>query len=279
MTDQSLVARHYESFSEGPRLQKSRVRKLEFTTTLHILDKHLHPQSTILELGAGHGAYSFHLARQGHQVTATDLVDVNVKAMQALAAEEGLATVKIEQADATNLSSPDAAYGAVLCLGPYYHLRTQERRRRCLLECRRVVRTGGIVAVSYINRVFAVNYLLKTGKELTVDQYESLMQPNDERVDYPDEFFNVTHFSTPEAVEAELRSCGFAIVEHAGTDGVGGLFPETLEGLDANAYEDFRSYHLKTCSQPSQRGASSHCLVIARKTPAREPFLIGLRRY
>lgn len=266
MIDHSLVSRHYESFSEGPRLQKSRVRRLEYDTTLHVLDGHLSPRSAILELGAGHGAYSFRLARQGHQVTATDLVDVNVEAMQALAKEAGLDAVEIRQADATTLDEfADDAYDSVLCLGPFYHLRTRELRHRCLLECRRVVRDGGFVAVSYINRVFAVNYLLKNGHPLTADQYESLTRPDDDRVDYPDEFFNVAHFSTQEAVEAELRTAGFEIVEHAGTDGVCGFFPETLEGLDEAAYLDYRAYHLKTCAEPSQRGASSHCLVVARK--------------
>lgn len=266
MIDHSLVSRHYESFSEGPRLQKSRVRRLEYDTTLHVLDKHLSPRSTVLELGAGHGAYSFRLARQGHHVTATDLVDVNVEAMRALAKEQGLDSVDIRQADATSLEGiVDGVFDSVLCLGPFYHLRTRELRHRCLLECRRVVRDGGIVAVSYINRVFAVNYLLKHGKPLTADQYESLTHPDDERVDYPDEFFNVTHFSTQGTVEAELRASGFEVVEHAGTDGACGFSPETLEGLDERAYLDYRAYHLKTCSQPSHRGASSHCLVIARK--------------
>ncbi|MEV0977961.1 MULTISPECIES: class I SAM-dependent methyltransferase [unclassified Streptomyces] len=266
MIDHSLVSRHYESFSEGPRLRKSRVRRLEHDTTLHVLDRHLAPRSAILELGAGHGAYSFRFARQGHHVTATDLVGVNVEAMLALAKEEGLDSVDIRQADATSLEGiSDGVYDSVLCLGPFYHLRTRALRRRCLLECRRVVRDSGIVAVSYINRVFAVNYLLKNGTPLTADQYASLTDPDDERVDYPDEFFNVTHFSTQEAVEAELRGAGFEIVEHAGTDGACGFFPETLEGLDERRFLDYRAYHLTTCSQPSQRGASSHCLVIARK--------------
>ncbi|MEU2061847.1 methyltransferase domain-containing protein [Streptomyces sp. NPDC013455] len=267
MIDHSLVSRHYESFSEGPRLRKSRVRRLEYDTTLHVLDGHLSPRSAVLELGAGHGAYSFRLARQGHRVTATDLVDVNVDAMRALAKEEeGLDSVDIRRADATSLDDfTDGAYDAVLCLGPFYHLRTRALRRRCLLECRRVVRDGGTVAVSYINRVFAVNYLLRNGKPLTADQYASLTDPDDQRVDYPDEFFNVTHFSTQEAVEAELRAAGLEIVEHAGTDGACGFFPETLEELDERAYLEYRAYHLATCSQPSQRGASSHCLVVARK--------------
>jgi SAM-dependent methyltransferase len=258
--------RHYETFSEERRLQASRVRRLELETTLHILNKHVSAGDRILELGAGHGAYSLEFARRGHEVVATDLVRANVQAIRAVAQREGLRAIEIQRADATRLDAlPDAAFDAALCLGPYYHLRTRELRCRCLLECRRVVRDEGIVAVSYINRAFAVGYLLKTGKGLTPDQYGSLMQPDDLRVDYPDDFFNITHFSTPESAETEVRSCGFDIVEHAGTDGIFGFFRDALDAIDEDAFRSFRSYHLETCSQPFGPGASAHCLMILAK--------------
>ena len=266
MTDVTWIAKHYDRVSEGPRLQRSRARRLEFDTTLHFLDQHLSPRATLLELGAGHGAYSLHFARKGHRVLATDLVESNCAAIIAHVENEGLATIQVRQADATRLDAlSDWDFQAVLCLGPYYHLRTRELRRRCLLECRRVVHDRGLVAVSYINRAFAVGYLLKNGISLTADQYDSLQKLDDNRTDYPDPFFNITHFTTPEAVEAEVRSCGFEIVEHVATDGVYEYFSESLENLDDEAYLDFFSYHLKTCSQPSQRGASNHGLVILRK--------------
>lgn len=266
LTDFSRIEKHYERFSEGTRLHRSRVRRLEFDTTVHILHQYVLPQATILEMGAGHGAYSLHFARQGHQVLATDLLLGNVQAILAQIEQEKLENVQTCQADATHLDFlTDQRFQAVLCLGPYYHLRSRDLRRLCLLECRRVVDDSGIVAVSYINRAFAVNYLLKLGKGLTKDQYESLMQPDDCRVDYPDEFFNITHFSTAELIETEIRSCGFEIVEHVGTDGVYGFVPEVLEALDEADYLNFRSYHLRTCSQLSQRSASGHCLVILKK--------------
>lgn len=241
-------------------------QRLEFDTTLHFLDKHLPPKATILELGAGHGAYSFHFARRGNRVLATDLVQANVEAMAGVVDAERLGTVQVRQADATRLEAlSDWDFQAVLCLGPYYHLRTRELRRRCLLECRRVVHDRGMVAVSYLNRAFAVAQLLRQGRVLTPEQYDSLLLTDNHRTDYPDEYFNTAHFSTPEGVEAEVRSCGFEIVEHVGTDGVYGHFPEAFHALDDDVYVDFFSHHLKTCSQVSTRGASNHGLVILRK--------------
>jgi len=266
MIDKSSIARHYETANEGQRLLRSRARKLEFDTTLHFLDKYMVPKATVLELGAGHGAYSLHFARRGHRVLATDLVESNVLAMIAQVEDEGLTTIEVRQADATRLEAlSDWEFQTVLCLGPYYHARTRELRRRCLLECRRVVHDRGLVAVSYINRSFAVGYLLKLGIFLTKEHYESLLQIDNTRSDYPDSFFNIAHFTTPEAVEAEVRSCGFEIVEHVATDGPYDYFPEALEAMDEEAFFDFFSYHLKTCNQPDQRGGSNHGLVILKK--------------
>jgi 2-polyprenyl-3-methyl-5-hydroxy-6-metoxy-1,4-benzoquinol methylase len=264
--DDSLLARHYETCSEGPRLEASRVRRLERDTTLHVLDRHVSPAATVLELGAGHGAYSLHFARRGHRVLATDILPGNVRAIRTHAQRERLRTLAVRQADATALNAvADRTFDAVLCLGPYYHLRTRELRHRCLLECRRVARDDGVVAVSYINRAFAVGHLLETGRGLSADQYGSLMQADDLRVDYPDDFFNVAHFSTADAVAAEVRSSGFDIVDHAGTDGIHGFRRHALEGLDEQAYRDYRAHHLETCSWPSAPEASAHCLVVLEK--------------
>ncbi|WP_206778994.1 class I SAM-dependent methyltransferase, partial [Frankia sp. CpI1-P] len=139
MSKATLVSRHYETFSEGPRLRASRLRRLEFQTTVRTLHRWLPPTATVLELGAGHGAYSFLLDRMGHRVTATDLLADNVRAMAEKAERHGRPSIRVEQVDASSLAGfPTASYQAVLCLGPYYHLRTWERRRNCLEECRRV---------------------------------------------------------------------------------------------------------------------------------------------
>ena len=177
-----------------------------------------------------------------------------------------MGTIQVRQADATRLEAlSDWDFQAVLCLGPYYHLRTRELRRRSLLECRRVVHDRGLVAVSYLNRSFALASLIRRGLMLSPDQYDSLLQPDDRRTDYPDPFFNIAHFSTPDSVEAEVRSCGFEIVEHVGTDGMFEFLAQSFDTLDDDAYLNYLSYHLRTCSQSSQRGASRHGLVLLKK--------------
>lgn len=266
MIDVARIEQHYQAVPEGQRLQSGRCHRLEFDTTLYFLDRHLSPRATLLELGAGHGAYSLHFARKGHRVLATDLVESNVETLNALVEEEGLGTVQVRRADATRLEAlSDWEFQGVLCLGPYYHLRTRELRRRCLLECRRVVHDRGVVAVSYLNRAFAVASALQRRTPLTRSQYESLLQVDDTRTDYPDPFFNIAHFSTPEAVEAEVRSCGYEVLEHVATDGPYEFLSTDFEALDDEAYLDFLAYHLKTCSQGSQRGFSGHGLVILKK--------------
>lgn len=266
MSNKSLLLQHYTSFNEGLRLQHSRVRRLEFETTVHVVTKRLPARATILELGAGTGAYSLHFARTGHVVTATDLIDHYVDAIRAQAHQEGLSSLQAQQADATNLTAfSDGAFQAVLCLGPYYHLRTRALRRKCLLECRRVAGAQGIIAIAYINLVSAVSFLLQTGQTLTQDQYDSLRRHDDSRADYPDEFFNITHFTTQEAVEEELRSCGLEIIDHAGTDGAFGFFRNALEGISDQAFENYRAFHFQHCCQSDLRGASAHRLIIAKK--------------
>src|SRR5438552_18728189 len=105
MIENSFLARHYESCSEGLRLTKSRVRRLEFETTLQAVRRHISPGDSLLELGAGHGAYSLYFGRRGYNVFATDLVPANFGAMLAQVKEEGLQTVRVSRADGTNLGT------------------------------------------------------------------------------------------------------------------------------------------------------------------------------
>src|ERR1700712_807479 len=202
MDDLFALQQHYERFPEGPRLQRSRVRQLEFETTLHVLGKYLPAPADVLELGAGHGAYSLHLAHQGHRVVASDLLDAHVEALRRDVGQHGLSNVDVRRLDATDLSVLNSeAYDAVLCLGPFYHLRSQAERMDCLRECRRIVRPSGVVAVSYVNALLAVVQATRRG-------------PSHHEKD-PYDFFDVTHLCAPESATAEIEASGLQVIEHA----------------------------------------------------------------
>jgi SAM-dependent methyltransferase len=260
------VTRHYENEPEGERLQRSRVRRLERDATLQVLSRYVSAPQRVLELGAGHGTYSLHFARQGCRVVATDLVPSQVAVIRDQARNHDLAHLDTQVADAVDLGQfADCSFDVVLCLGPFYHLRTVRLRRRCLTECRRVVRPGGIVALSYITAAFAVAHLAQTGAPVSADQYLSLSDPDDERSDYPDDFVNIAHFSVPAVAAAEVEGAELTVVEHAGLDGVFGFFAAALEAVDDAAYRAYREHHLRTCSTPGAAGASGHNLIVASR--------------
>lgn len=264
-TSKAALHRHYEAYPESDRLIRSRVRRLEFETTLHLLHTHIPPTARIVELGAGHGAYARHFAQRGHQVAATDLVEVNVAAIRRLIADEGLVGLSAVRADACDLAIFAAgAFDAVLCLGPYYHLKRAVERQACLAECRRIVSTDGIVAVSHINPALAVCHAIQQGEPLTEDAYTSLMATGLLATVEPNDFFGLTYFSQPDAVVEEARACGLEPVAQAAADGLAGLYPAVIEALDADAFGSFRGYHRATCAHPGAAWASAHCLTIFR---------------
>ena len=55
--------------------------------------------------------------------------------------------------DATDLSIfEDGTFDVVLNMGPFYHLLTEEKRDKCLSECIRVLKKGGLLITAYIPR-------------------------------------------------------------------------------------------------------------------------------
>jgi len=234
-------------------------RRLAYDTTLRVLDRHVPPRSSLLHLGLEGAEVALHLARHGHQILAADADPEGVNRWLQAVEAEGLGNLQVRQADPARLEAlSDWDFQAVLCFGPYESLRTRERRRRCLMECRRVVHDRGLVALTYRNRAFSAADQLRRGVVPSADQWTAWTSHED-----PAAHLEVA--TTPEAVEAEVRSCGFEILEHLGLDGLYGLIPEALDRLDADQYGQVLARHLETCGQPSTRGASAHGLVILKK--------------
>ncbi len=74
----------YEKTDEDMKLKKAKVNKIEFLTTTRYLDRIIKPNSKILDACAGTGIYAFYFARDGHQVSAGDLIEKNVNQMKSI---------------------------------------------------------------------------------------------------------------------------------------------------------------------------------------------------
>ena len=261
----SLVS-HYRKVMEGDRLFLSRANSIEFYTTCHFIEKYLETDSRIIELGAGHGAYSLYFSHKGHEVLATDIVRENVAAIGELIEAEKPENLSCRQLDASEMGDiGDNSFDLTLCLGPLYHLRNADSRARCIKESARITRKGGVIAFAYINRVFALPYMQSLGVVFSEEDYRAVEKEKWESHTFPDDFMNISHFSYPELMVGELAGHGLTCLSHIAADGPYTILKSRTEEMSERAFSDLLQYHIGMAERPSSLGASSHNLVICRK--------------
>ena len=152
MTDFERIRQYYKYFDEKNRLINTNSGKLEYVMTTDILEKNLPSEGTILDLGGGAGAYSFHLAEKGYKVYLADLSEELIMMAKKQVQESGNNNlISCDVVNATDLSVyHNNQFDAILLLGPLYHLLEKEEREKCVSEVRRVLKTGGIVFAGFI---------------------------------------------------------------------------------------------------------------------------------
>ncbi len=72
----------YEHFEEEKRLFHGYASQVEYMTTMHYIHQYANTQAQILEIGAGCGAYSLALAKEGYSLTAVEPVKKHVQIME-----------------------------------------------------------------------------------------------------------------------------------------------------------------------------------------------------
>ncbi|HEU4387718.1 MAG TPA: class I SAM-dependent methyltransferase, partial [Blastocatellia bacterium] len=156
--EERTVARHYdENIFEYELERLERHSPVEFGLTLRALSRWLPPGAEVaVEVGVGSGAYSSWLASRGIRV---HLVDVSGSLLQAAAdrlERQGLSDriAGRHHLSATALRTlPNAHADVLLVLGPLYHLRDLDDRRRSVREAARVLKPGGMIFAAGVNRL------------------------------------------------------------------------------------------------------------------------------
>lgn len=151
------VRAYYDSFGEREwaRLIRPDDGAVEFAVTQRAIEDFLSPAVRVLDIGGGPGRYSLWLAERGHQVTLADLSPTLIAlAREKVAASPFGARIEgVVVANACDLSRwTDGSFGAVLALGPFYHLPNRMDRDRAAGELARVLAPGGIAFVALMPR-------------------------------------------------------------------------------------------------------------------------------
>lgn len=251
----------YANYDEDARL-RSKHGMVEFLTTMRYVERYLQKGMKILEIGAGTGRYSHHLARMGYHVDAVELVEhnINVFLQNTTPGED----ISIVQGDARRLDAfEDDSYDITLLLGPMYHLFTVEDQKQALSEALRVTKPGGLLFVAYCgNEATLVQFCFQRGM-LREERYRRLVDPvTFKAASDPAELFQLYR---KEDIDALMVSLPVERLHYVGTDLATNYMRETVDAMDDDYFELYLRYHFSICERTDLVGASHHILDISRK--------------
>lgn len=259
---------YYNNYNEEIRIQRSRVHSIEFVTNIEMLSRYIQSESHILDVGAGTGIYSFYFAEKGHSVEALDIVPKHVKEMceKKINIDKDM-NINIDLGNALDLSRyEDNTFDIVVCFGPIYHLRSVDDRRKCIDECRRVLKVEGYLAVAYLNKNFIIpRSFMNNNNPLKASHINDLLMTGNVIGKEENDFLSIAHFDTPRDIGNLVESLGMKIILHGGSEGITPFISDKITNLSDSEYELWLDYHFRTCTEEHIIGISNHGLIIAKK--------------
>ena len=250
MNEKELIE-YYNKHNEDKRL-KTKHANIEFITAMKYIHEYIKEGYSILDVGAGTGAYSIPLRDEGYDVTAVELVKQNLKYMEK-------ANINCYQGTATNLSKfKDNSYDIVLLFGPMYHLLTMDEKVKALEEAKRVSKK--YIFISYCMNEFALIYhgfmegYIKDDIK-NIDDNFKILKDND----------NLYSYVRLEDIDYLKDTCNLKRIKIINQDGPTEYIKKIVNNMDDEQYDLFIKYHLSTCERPELLGAGRHILDILEK--------------
>lgn len=243
--------------------------RIEFLSTLSLIEKYLPNSGRIMDIGSGPGRYSLELLKRGFEVELLDLSSEELQIAKTKIESEGLSASAYHCESATALHQFEKeAYDGLLILGPMYHLHNEEDRHKVLTDAYDMLKPGGTALLAYINSWGAlkcsVNEFPHSFEDIEhIDRYLSGNLKFSKEVS-----FTAAYFTTPPLAKAEIEKSPFSIVSYAGAEGF-------LSGTEASlknvynthpvSYENYVKKAVESCEAPQYRDATEHVVFVIRK--------------
>jgi len=200
MDSLEIVRKFYDETvnDEWERLER---HKIEFELSKRFMDRYMKPKDKVLDLGGGPGKYSLYLAERGCDVTLADLSQKNVDFGLKKAKELGL-PLKGLQVDSRDLSTvPDNQYDYVLCMGPMYHLKSENDRTKTIRECLKKLKPKGTIFVAFVSSyAFIWDYLIHNPEFILDNERKSQIKMIVEDENFAGKGFSDNFFISPKNV-------------------------------------------------------------------------------
>jgi S-adenosylmethionine-dependent methyltransferase len=255
--------------NEWDRLDRHR---MELAITLKTFNEYMPPPPLdVLDIGGGPGRYSIALAQRGYRVTLLDLSRRCLEFAKERALKSQVTLSDYRHGTALDLSAfTDDSFGAVLLMGPLYHLLDEGRRRRAIREARRVLKLNGLVFATIITRYAPVRWAAKNEPEL-LEQERKLLEtgiwrpsldgtPSQARVGFTD-----SYFANPVEIRQLMESEKFETLDLVACEGIISLIEEKVNELEGPAFDAWVDLNYKLSKDSGIHGGAEHLLYVGRK--------------
>lgn len=240
---------------------------MESRHTKLLLEPYITPEASVVEFGCATGHYATHWHNKCKHYLGVDLSPEHVDFFNA----KSLSNAKAQVGDATNCPEiANNSFDVVLCLGPMYHLNSEERLT-AMQEMTRICKPGGVLAFAYIPNIGVMMHALTGSFRSKKPWYK-----RKRRARYPnrkgneavftgvnDEEANPFFFTMPEEMEVLAQQCALQVLQNAGVDIV--LNANQINCMDEEQYTCWLEIAEHMLKFPSCTGMANHALMICRK--------------
>jgi ubiquinone/menaquinone biosynthesis C-methylase UbiE len=255
---------------EWDRLRTSIAGRVSFEIHRRFLDEYLAAGARVLELGAGPGIFTQHLARRGARLTVTDLSPVQLADNQRRTAEAGLdgAIEEFAVADIRDLSRwADASFDVTVAYGgPLSYV--FEDATSALRELLRVTRAAGTVVASVMSALGSHRYFMSEIADM-VDMYgddanDAVLRTGDLRPVQPTG--HVCMMYRAEQIADLAGEAGGVVAGMSASNWSSLSDPQALARLEADPghWARFLDNEAWACRQPGCLNGGTHLIFAAR---------------
>lgn len=258
-------------YNQDPQYEWERLErnKTEYAVTMRAFADYLPlPPALILDIGGGPGRYSIALAQKGYAVT---LVDISKSCLEYARRKAGELHVELTciHGNALTLKFHREEFDAVLLMGPLYHLRTEDGRRKAVDEAARVLRKDGILCASFVTRYAPLRWASKYEPEW-VTTYPShceelITEGKTSLAPERESFVNISYFAHPKEINPFMEKSGLKTLDLISCEGIISFIDEEINMLTGEKWEAWVNINYTLGRDYCIHGAAEHLLYIGKK--------------
>lgn len=243
--------------------------RVEYESTLYLIDKYFPKSGHIIDIGSGPGRYSLELLKKEYEVSLLDISKNELDIARSKIEEANLAAQAYYCKSALELEGiEDESFDGVLVMGPLYHLHNLKQRQKVLKDTYRILKSKGRALISYINTWGVLRASTSEFPESfnDIEYFKGYIEGNLKFSQ--EESFTETYFTTPPLAMKEICGCGFKVVTYAGAESfLSGLNIQmkNLYNDMPDVYENYLKIAPEYCELPQYRDATEHLHFIVEK--------------